>query len=421
MIAGGFALDRPADDVYSVQGHAEVHPHMPENDAPTTDRRFKRLSRLLTRLVRSRTYPVVLAILLVLTLSSFGVLIFERETNQSFQSFGDAVWWTVVTAATVGYGDKVPVTTGGRLVGVLVMIFGVGLLGMVTGRIASWLVEWKIKEGSGLSTQKKTKGHFIICGWKHEMSRILKDILTVNPDFSDEDIVLVSMVEPAEVENLRVEPELQNIRFVKGDYVDETVLHRANIKKAARVLILADTSSQASAQEIDARAVMTILSIKAISKYIYTCVELIDSKFKRYLENVHCDEILLSREHNRILLANAASASGISHVMHELIDVEKGPLVTRRVPGRFVGDTFDNLSKHFRDVDKSILIGILENTGNIFRRKREALRDAQKTPDVARLVANLQAVKELRGNQPVFNPGPDYLIKPNSRAILIRS
>lgn len=394
---------------------------MPEHDAPMTTRRLRRLSRLLTRLVRSRTYPVVLAILLVLTLSSFGVLIFERETNQEFHSLGDAVWWTLVTAATVGYGDKVPVTTGGRLVGVLVMVFGVGLVGMVTGRIASWLVEWQIKEGSGLSTQKKTKGHFIICGWKQEMSRILKDILTVNPDFSDEDIVLVNLVEPAEVENLRVDPELQNVRFVRGDYVDETVLHRANIKQAARVLILADTSIQASAQEIDARAVMAVLTIKSLSKYIYVCVELIDSKFKRYLENVHCDEILLSRDHNRILLANAASASGISHVVHELIDVEKGSLVTRRVPGRFVGDTFDNLSTYFREVDKSILIGILENTGNIFHRKREALREAQKTPDVARLVANLQAVKELRGNQPVFNPGPDYVIKLNSRAILIRS
>jgi voltage-gated potassium channel len=72
-------------------------------------------------------------------------------------------------------------------------------------------------------------------------------------------------------------------------------------------------------------------------------------------------------------------------------------------------------------VDNSILIGILENTGNIFHRKREALREAQKTPDITRLVANLQAVKELRGNQPVFNPGPDYVIKLNSRAILIRS
>jgi voltage-gated potassium channel len=349
------------------------------------------------------------------------VLLFERGKNQSFQSLGDAVWWTVVTAATVGYGDKVPVTGGGRVVAVLVMIFGVGLVGMVTGRIASWLVAWKIKEGSGLSTQKKTKRHFIICGWKHEMSRILKDILAVNPEFSDEDLVLVSFVDPAEVENLRAEPELHGIRFVRGDYVDETVLHRANIKQAARVLILADSSTQASAQEVDARAVMAVLTIKALSKDIYTCVEIIDSKFKRYLENVHCDEILLSREHNRILLANTASASGISHVVHELIDVGRGPLVTWDVPARFVGDTFANLGAYFHAADRSILIGILENTGNIFQRKREALREAQKTPDVGRLVANLKQVKELRGNQPVFNPGADYVIKPHSRAILIRS
>ncbi|HYA02603.1 MAG TPA: ion channel [Syntrophobacteria bacterium] len=394
---------------------------MPESDTPTSARRLIGRSRLLRRLVRSRTYPVVAAILLILTLSSLGVLFFERGTNQSFESIGDGVWWTLVTAATVGYGDKVPVTTGGRVVAVLVMIFGVGLVGMVTGRIASWLVEWKIKEGSGLSTQKKTKRHFVICGWKHEMSRILKDILLVNPEFSDEDLVLVSLVDPAEVENLRAERELHDIRFVRGDYVDETVLHRANIKQAARVLILADTSTQASAQEIDARAVMAVLTVKGLSKDIYTCVEIIDSKFRRYLDNVHCDEILLSREHNRILLANTASASGISHVVHDLIDVERGRLATWDVPARFVGDTFGNLSAHFHAADRSILIGILENTGNIFQRKREALREAQKTPDVGRLVTNLRAVKELRGNQPVFNPGADYVIKPHSRAILIRS
>ena len=316
---------------------------MPESDTPTSTRRPTGRARLLRRLVRSRTYPVVAAILLILTVSSVGVLFFERGTNQSFESIGDGVWWTLVTAATVGYGDKVPVTAGGRVVAVLVMIFGVGLVGMVTGRIASWLVEWKIKEGSGLSTQKKTKRHFVICGWKHEMSRILKDILVVNPEFSDEDLVLVSLVDPAEVENLRAEPELRDIRFVRGDYVDETVLYRANIKQAARVLILADTSTQASVQEIDARAVMAVLTVKGLSKDIYACVEIIDSKFRRYLENVHCDEILLSREHNRILLANTASASGISHVVHELIDVERGRLATWEVPARFVGDTFGNL------------------------------------------------------------------------------
>lgn len=272
-----------------------------------------------------------------------------------------------------------------------------------------------------MADQKKVKKHFVICGWKNEMVSVLEDILRVNPDLSDEDIVVVSMVEPAQVENLRSRPSLHNIRFVRGDYVEENVLLRANIKQAAKVLVLADNSTQASDQEVDARTVMSVLTIKTISKDIYTCVELIDAKFKRYLENVHCDEIILSREYNRILLANATAASGIAHIIQDLLDVEGSRLVTKSFPAQFVGDTFANLSTYFMEAESTILIGILENTGNIFQRKREALQEAQKTPDISRLVSNLQSVKELRGNLPVFNPGPDYEIKSYSRAILIQA
>ena len=382
-------------------------------------RKKNRLAVLVKRATRSRTYPVIAIILLVFLLSSLGVLFFEYGVNRGFANMWDAIWWTLVTAATVGYGDKVPLTTGGRLVAIFVMLLGIGLLGMITGRIASWLVAWKIKEGSGLADQKKIKKHFVICGWKNEMVSVLEDILCINPRLSDEDIVVVSTVEQAKMENLRSNPNLQNVRFVRGDYVDENVLLRANIKKADRVLVLADKSSQASDQEVDARTVMTVLTIKTISRDIYTCVELIDSKFKRYLENVHCDEIILSREHNRMLLANATAASGIAHIVQDLLNVEGGRLITRNFPGRFVGDSFANLSSYFMEGESGILIGLLENTGNIFLRKREALHEAQKTPDISRLVANLQEVKELRGNLPVFNPGPDYRIKSYSRAILI--
>jgi voltage-gated potassium channel len=128
----------------------------------------------------------------------------------------------------------------------------------------------------------------------------------------------------------------------------------------------------------------------------------------------------LSREHNRILLANATAASGIAHIVQDLLNVEGGRLITKNFPDHFVGDSFANLSSYFMEGEKGILIGLLENTGNIFERKREALHEAQKTPDISRLVANLQEVKELRGNLPVFNPGPDYRIKSYSRAILIQ-
>lgn len=381
---------------------------------------FVTLPRLWQWLLKSHTVPVVLAIALIFSLTSAGILLFEHNINEGFRDLGDVIWWTIVTASTVGYGDKVPETAGGRVIGILVIVLGVVVASIITGKIASWLVDWKIKEGSGLAIQKKRRQHLVICGWKNEMPSLLLDILKVNPELTSEFIVLVSMVKPAFVENLRSLPELQNIGFVRGDYVDEAVLHRAHIKQAARALILADSSIEGSAQEVDSRTVMTAMTIKSISKDIYTCVELIDSKFERYLRSVHCDEIFPARHHNRILLANASAASGVVHIIRDLLDMEQSRLVTREFPAQFVGDTFASLSHHFMESEKSVLIGVLENTGNIYSRKKEALRMAQRTPDLSRLVANLQEVKKLQGNQPVFNPGPDYKIKPYSRAILIQ-
>ncbi len=54
-------------------------------------------------------------------------------------SFSDATWWALVTCTTVGYGDVVPVTSLGRFVAVILMIFGVGFLGMLTSTITTFI------------------------------------------------------------------------------------------------------------------------------------------------------------------------------------------------------------------------------------------------------------------------------------------
>lgn len=56
-------------------------------------------------------------------------------------TFGDAVWWTCATLATVGYGDVSPVTPAGRVTAVGVMACGLALLGAVTGSFSSWLIQ----------------------------------------------------------------------------------------------------------------------------------------------------------------------------------------------------------------------------------------------------------------------------------------
>ncbi|MER5309704.1 potassium channel family protein [Streptomyces sp. NPDC002773] len=59
----------------------------------------------------------------------------------TIRTFGDAVWWTCATLATVGYGDVAPVTPVGRVTAVGVMACGLALLGAVTGSFSSWLVQ----------------------------------------------------------------------------------------------------------------------------------------------------------------------------------------------------------------------------------------------------------------------------------------
>ena len=55
--------------------------------------------------------------------------------------FGDSLWWAFTTMATVGYGDRYPTTSEGRLVAAALMVGGVALLGVVTAALASWFVD----------------------------------------------------------------------------------------------------------------------------------------------------------------------------------------------------------------------------------------------------------------------------------------
>ncbi|MBN1497351.1 MAG: ion transporter [Spirochaetes bacterium] len=348
-----------------------------------------------------------------------GVKVEDEASSSNIRSLKDAVWWAFVTSTTVGYGDYYPKSAAGRLMGILLMFFGVSLVGVVTGNIASALVEKQLKEGRGLK-ELKLKNHFILCGWKRDMADILYHIMEKNPEFLPSDFVLINTAGAEEIENLKSDSRFSHINYIHGDYIDERVLKRARLKDASRVIVFADRLVQGSVQEVDSRTVMAIITIKSMSKTIYTCAEIIDEKFERYLRFSNCDEIILSTEYNRSIIANASAGSGISHVISALLNVDaEVSISTQTIPARFAGKSFGELFDFYMSRDRTILIGILENTGNFYTRKTEAIRDAQKTPDISKLVDSLKDVKQLVANMPVINPKPEYVITHHSKAIII--
>jgi len=101
------------------------------------------LNRGATKELRGRIilYVSGATVLLLLTASLAELDAERHHAGANITSFGDALWWSLTTITTVGYGDRYPVTTEGRWVAAGLMVGGVALLGIVTASIASWLIE----------------------------------------------------------------------------------------------------------------------------------------------------------------------------------------------------------------------------------------------------------------------------------------
>lgn len=85
----------------------------------------------------------------VICFASIGVLVFEHAPDSNIKTAEDALWWSLVTITTIGYGDRYPVTDAGRLIATVLMISGIGLFGTLSGVAASFFLGTQAQPGSG--------------------------------------------------------------------------------------------------------------------------------------------------------------------------------------------------------------------------------------------------------------------------------
>ncbi len=297
---------------------------------------------------REKIFKIVAIVFLVVLGGSVGFILFEKD-----MAFPDAFWWSIVTLTTVGYGDISPATTGGRLVGVAVMIIGIGFLGVLTARIASVFIEEKILESKGMKATH-VKDHYLICGWNYRGPEVVAGLRADAKVGESAPIVIIADLAEKPLDD-------PNIHFVRGDVSTEN-LKRAGIEAARVVLVLSDERLDAYAR--DAKAILNTLTIESLNNKVYTCVELMDPRNVEYCQMASADEIIVVGEIGTNLLVQAALDHGISRVVSELVSNRHGEdLYKIPLPARHEGRTFYDVMCDLKKQHNVLCIGIEDETG----------------------------------------------------------
>jgi voltage-gated potassium channel len=243
--------------------------------------------------------------------STAGFLFFEKPAKPEL-TWVDAFWWTLVTLATVGYGDFFPATVAGRLlIGIPAMLTGVGILSYALSQVGAYFVRTESNRRRGLVMQKLS-GHILVCNHpsQQRVTRLLRE-LRAHPDLTDVPAVLVDELLPELDDALMAD----GVRFVRGHPARTETLQRASVESASRAVILARDSRDAASDHL---TVSTCLALKQLRPDLHVVAECVDPDNVELLERAGCESVICIHDLAPGILAQEVHEPGVVRVLEAL-------------------------------------------------------------------------------------------------------
>jgi voltage-gated potassium channel len=287
------------------------------------------------------------------------------DPNSQIDSFGDTVWWAIVTISTVGFGDITPVTPGGKVIGAALMFTGMFVIALFAGVISSTLVGHLLPLQQEQVRMSQITDHVVIAGWNDNVPMLIDQMLEEFGDRMPETIVMANRKRPESLDN--------QYTFVQGDSTKEKEFEKVRLKYARTVLAVSDDSpGPAKPQARDASTVLTVFTMRSIEKKfgderekpLHICAEILDPENTQHAFVAGADEVVPSSLLGYSVMAHTTSNPGVSGALSNLVLASGQNLYTSQLPVSILDDEemeFWRLQDKLRDEHGALLLGLVHH------------------------------------------------------------
>ena len=321
---------------------------------------MNKISTLFTKILDSPNFRIAIVMMLLWALGSLGVIYLEKG---DLAEVGNAIWWTIVTITTVGYGDYSPQSIGGRILAIFIMFSGIGLISVLTGSISSIFTTKKIMEGRGLENLT-LKNHIVICGWNSNIEKVLSNIAKLSSEVEEVSIAMVNDMNEDQMNSIiaRFKSDTLKIRFVRGDHALEPILKKANIEHAKSAIIISDDS----VANDDDKTILTVLTIKNLLPNLKVVAYVSQQEKLPFLKRAKADEVIVNDTYESFMAATHVMEPGVPQAVNQLLDIHSSHrFKSVPIPTNLIGKTFSDVTKYFRDSENCICIGLFVENENV--------------------------------------------------------
>jgi voltage-gated potassium channel len=288
---------------------------------------------------------LLLAVGFVTFIGGAVIYVFEAHVNPKIGSIFDAIYWSLITISTVGYGDITPVTEEGKVLTMFLIVVGIGFISFTTSIIASAFTEklQELKADRVLRTIKKMHDLYLICGYSNEAEILAERFKKDNVDF-----VVVDM------DDERVNKSTgKGYVTLKGDVTQKTFLQVLDFNRISKIFVLTNNDINNS---------FIVLSVKAYSKGAEIIALANDERNVRKIKKAGADYVVVPSTVTALLTAEYIGNPITFEVIDAILTERRNAIIDEIIvikdsilDGKLVGEIdFDRY--------KIILFGVLKRS-----------------------------------------------------------